>query len=314
MSLALIEDTAVLANDNPFDFDTIIDRFVCDKDVRNNSKDTYKRQLKPFFEWLLSNYSMNDIRNINKKDLYIYRNSLIDSGKTARTVNNYMTVVRQFFTWLSSNNLFSDISRGMKNLSIPEGFTKDCLSVSQVKEALSTFDISTNEGLRNYAIFNLLVRTGLRSVEISTANVGDIRQKCGQAVLNIRSKGRDSKDDFVILVDEALVPLRRYLITRGQLHEKDPLFVSDSNRSRGKSLSLRMIGHIIKEIFKKININDSRITPHSLRHTAISLSIANGASLIQAQAMARHADPKTTMIYVHNQDRIKSGAERFVII
>ncbi len=41
---------------------------------------------------------------------------------------------------------------------------------------------------------------------------------------------------------------------------------------------------------------------------------AMGASLIQAQAMARRSDPKTTMIYFHNHERIKSGAERYVII
>ena len=46
----------------------------------------------------------------------------------------------------------------------------------------------------------------------------------------------------------------------------------------------------------------------------LSGSGGGGASLQQAQAMARHTDPKTTMIYFHNLDRIKAGAERFIQI
>jgi len=297
-----------------FSIEDVIDRFIYSVDVKNNSKDTYRRQLKQFTDFVYKKYQDGDLSKVSRNDIVDYRNHLTQSQKTVRTVNGYITAVCNMFSWLEENETIKDISRGVKKLKPPPGFSKDCLTVSQIRQILSNFDLTTNEGLRNYALFNLMVRIGLRSVEVSTATVGDIRQKCGQAILEIQSKGCDSKDDFVILVDEVLIPLRRYLITRGQLVEQDPLFVSDSNRSRGEKLSLRMIGHIIRESFKKININDSRITPHSLRHTAISLSIANGASLTQAQAMARHSDPKTTMIYVHNQDRIKNAAERFIII
>ena len=180
--------------------------------------------------------------------------------------------------------------------------------------ALASFDTNTTEGLRDYALFNLLIRTGLRTVEVSRATVGDLRQESGEAILQVQGKGRDSKDDFVLLVDETLRPLRKYLASRGALSEKDPLFSSTSNRTNGEPLKERTISWIIKEALRKIDIDDSRITAHSLRHTAVSLSIKNGASLIQAQAMARHSDPKTTMIYFHNHERIKSGAERFIII
>ena len=182
------------------------------------------------------------------------------------------------------------------------------------KNSFIFFDIETLEGLRDYALFNLLVRTGLRTVEVSRATVGDLRQDSGEAILQIQGKGRDSKDDFVLLVDETLRPLRKYLSSRGALSQNDPLFTSTSNRTNGEPLKERTISWIIKETLRKIDIDDSRITAHSLRHTAVSLSIKNGASLIQAQAMARHSDPKTTMIYFHNHERIKSGAERYVII
>ena len=91
-------------------------------------------------------------------------------------------------------------------------------------------------------------------------------------------------------------------------------FSSTSKRTNGEPLKERIISWIIKETLRRIDLDDSRLTAHSLRHNAVSLSIKNGASLIQAHAMPRHSDPKTTKIYFHNHERIKSGAERFIII
>lgn len=297
-----------------FGFDVLIERFIASIDVKMNSKSTYKRQIKPFIEWISGKYSVNSLRSLEQQDIYLYKEFLIKSGKSAYTISGYLTAVRKFFEWLESQKIFPNIARSVRGLKKPRGFRKECLTTDQVKSALGVFDTLTSEGLRDYALFNLLVRTGLRTVEISRATVGDLRQEGGEAILLVQGKGCDSKDDFVLLVEATLKPLRKYLSSRGPLSEQDPLFCSISNRTRGKPLKERTISGIIKETLRKIDIDDSRITAHSLRHTAVSLSIKNGASLIQAQAMARHSDPKTTMIYFHNHERIKSGAERYVII
>lgn len=313
MSLALLEYNTTV-QESIFDAEDLIERFISGIDVKINSRNTYRRQIKPFIEWILNKYSLENLRLLDQQDIYSYKESLIKSGKSSYTISGYITVVRKFFEWLESKKIFPNIAKSVKGLKKPKGFRKDCLTVEQIRTALASFDIETQEGLRDYALFNLLVRTGLRTVEISRATVGDLRQESGEAILQIQGKGRDSKDDFVLLVDETLRPLRKYLASRGALSEKDPLFSSTSNRTNGEPLKERTISWIIKETLRRIDIDDSRLTAHSLRHTAVSLSIKNGASLIQAQAMARHSDPKTTMIYFHNHERIKSGAERFIII
>ena len=297
-----------------FNADDLIERFIASIDAKVNSKSTYRRQIKPFIEWILEKYSFDGLRLLNQQDIYTYKETMLKDKKSAYTISGYLTAVRKFFEWLESQKIFPNIAKNVKGLKKPKGFRKECLTTDQIRSALASFDTTTNEGLRDYALFNLLVRTGLRTVEVSRASVGDLRSESGEAVLYIQGKGRDSKDDFVLLVDETLRPLRKYLASRGALSENDPLFSSTSNRSNGEPLKERTISFIIKETLRKIDIDDSRITAHSLRHTAVSLSIKNGASLIQAQAMARHSDPKTTMIYFHNHERIKSGAERFVII
>jgi integrase/recombinase XerD len=313
MSLLAIQYEEVSV-EGTFDAEAMAEQFINAMDVKGNSRSTYRRQIKPFFEWLQARYSLSEMQSLRHLDIVAYKEHLIQAGKSSYTVNGYLTVVRKLFEWLESQKLFPNVAKNVKGLKSPRGFRKECLTVEQIREALAAFDTTTGEGLRDYAIFNLLVRTGLRTVEITRATVGDLRQQCGQAVLWVQGKGRDDKDDFVILVDETLRPLRKYLASRGPVSNDAPLFSSTSNCSQGKPLQERTLRGIIKTVLRKIDIDDSRITAHSLRHTAVSLSIKGGASLIQAQAMARHADPKTTMIYFHNHERIKSGAERFVTI
>ena len=73
----------------------------------------------------------------------------------------------------------------------PKGFRKDCLTVEQIRTALASFDIYTPDGLRDYALFNLLVRTGLRTVKVSRATVGDLRQEGGESILQIQGKSSE---------------------------------------------------------------------------------------------------------------------------
>lgn len=60
---------------------------------------------------------------------------------------------------------------------------------------------------------------------------------------------------------------------------------------------------------KEAGIESERITAHSLRHTAVTLALLAGATVQEAQAMARHSSINTTMIYAHNIDRLETPAE-----
>jgi integrase/recombinase XerD len=99
------------------------------------------------------------------------------------------------------------------------------------------------------------------------------------------------------------------------LHEGyTPLFYSLSRRNYGESLSLRSYQRIVTDAYDAAGVIDTGKpkTAHSLRHTAISNAINNGAPLPKVQSMARHANIATTMIYFHEIDRIKTPAEDFI--
>jgi integrase/recombinase XerD len=297
---------------NSTDLLEMVKRFIESQDVSQSSKATYYRELKQFNRWLGEADRINTLHTLHRRDILAYREHLLTLGKSSYTIDGYMTAVRKLFEWLESEKIYPNIARGVKGTKKAKGFRKDCLTPFQIREALESIARGNLEGLRDYALFNLLIRTGLRTVEVARAQVGDLRQESGEAVLWVQGKGRSTKDDFVVLVEETLKPLRGYLSARGEMSDTTPLFASISDRNCGLPLTTKSISRIIKNILRRIDLNDKRLTAHSLRHTAISLSIKGGASLEQAQAMARHTDPKTTLIYFHNAARIESGAEKFI--
>jgi integrase/recombinase XerD len=290
----------------------LIQMFLDAQDVAESSKRTYERQLRQFVNWLHATGRDQNLGQLRREDVLAYKKWLADAGKSSYTVSGYLTVVRKLFQWLESEKIYPDVTRNIKGAKRARGYRKDCLVPSQIREVLGGIDTRTIVGLRDYALINLLVRTGLRTIEVARAEVCDLRQESGEAVLWIMGKGSVSKDEFVLLVDGALKPLRAYLSAREPLRLGAPLFCSESDRNRDEALTTRSISRIVKTALRRVGMDDTRLTAHSLRHTAITLAIKHGARIEQAQAMARHSSIATTMVYAHNLKRIEDGAEKYV--
>ena len=286
--------------------DALIERFLSAQDIKPTSQQAYRRLLRPFFRWL----THEGIRSPNREDILAYKRALEAQGRSAFTLSNYLVVVRRFFEWAEGMKLYPNIAKGVKGAKHPRGFKKDPLTVDQAKELLASLDRSTVLGKRDFALINLLLRTGLRTIEAVRADVGDIRQQSGEAILWIHGKGRDAKDEFVLLTEKTLKPINEYLAERGKTEDAEPLFASLSDMNQGQRLTTRSVSRIIKSYLRKIGLNSDRLAAHSLRHTAITLALKGGATIQEAQALGRHANINTTLIYAHNIDRLTQAPER----
>lgn len=311
--LATVSQAAIVKQDS---LETLIQAFLDSQDIKPASKATYFRSLKQFTAWLQDTGRAGHMDTLNRLDILAYRDSLLEAGKSAYTIQAYLASVRQLYAWLETEKVYPDITRGIKPGKKPRGFRKDILSEDSLRLVLASIDTDSLEGKRDYAIVNLLARTGLRTVEVQRAAIGDLRQEPGleasERVLWIQGKGRDSKDDYVLLTAAAVQPITDYLRARGKTQDTEPLFCSCSDRNAGQALTTRSLSRIVKQALRAAGLDSDRLTAHSMRHTAISLAVAGGASLQQVQAMARHTDPKTTMTYFHNLNRIQNGAERYI--
>lgn len=283
----------------------LIDSFCEAQDVRQDSRDTYGRGLKQFFLWLQA----QGITNPNRETILQFKDYLTSKDLSPSTISAYLTTTRKFFEWTSSKGLYMNIAEGVKGAKKPRGFRRDSLTVSQVKELLTSLETDTLQGKRDYAMLNLMVRTGLRSIEVIRADVQDIRQDSGEAVLWIQGKGRDSKDEFVLLTEETLKPIQAYLSVRGT-KDNEPLFTSNSDRNHNGRLTTRTVRRIVKDKLKGIGLISGRLSCHSLRHSAITLSLQAGATIQEAQALGRHSNVNTTLIYAHNINRVMNAPEK----
>lgn len=283
-----------------------ITRFLNSQDITKTSQRTYQRSLRQFQQWITETGTTSPSR----EDILTYKDYLQERGLSAFTVSNYLVAVRKLFEWAEGLKLYPNIAKGVKGARKPRGFMKDPLTLSQIKNMMGSLDRSTLQGKRDYALINLLVRTGLRLIEVSRANIEDMRQEGGEAVLWIQGKGRDSKDSFVLLTGETLTPITDYLRERGRTKDGEPLFASLSDRNKGQGLTPQAFNRIVKRTLRGVGIDSGRLTPHSLRHTAITLSLQAGATLQEAQALARHANINTTLIYAHNINRLAHAPER----
>jgi len=306
----VVKQAQDVATVNPQRIEELVDRFIEAQDVKQSSKLLYRRTLKQYFKWVESkSYLLSEIA---RPQLLQYKEELLSSGMSSLTVGSYITSVRRFYEWTEANKYYPNVAKGIKTPKRKQQFKKQPLLPAQATALLSYYQ---DKALRDYAIVNLLLRTGLRTIEVIRANVEDITFKGSQRVLLVQGKGRDERDNFVLLTDKAYQPIAEYLATRGNVNSSEPLFTSTSNNSNGERLSTRTISYIAKEGLKAIGLDERSFTAHSLRHTTAVNILRAGGSLETAQFTLRHSNPATTQIYtatLNEERRLQNSGEALI--
>ena len=281
----------------------IFERFINYLDASPKTVETYKKALRQFFNYI----GVHGIRQPQREDVLAFRDDLKASGLKPTTVQNYITATRIFFKWTEQEGLYPNIAEHVKGAKLDKNHKKDYLTSRQAKEVLANVETDTEEGLRNYAILSLMVTGGLRTIEVSRADVGDLRTVGENTVLFVQGKGREEKTEYIKVSAPVEKAIRTYLKARDLTTEEQPLFTSTSNNSRGKRITTRTVSAIVKNALKNAGYDRARLTAHSLRHTAITLALLAGREITEVQQFARHANLNTTMIYNHALDQDKNG-------
>jgi integrase/recombinase XerC len=238
------------------------------------------------------------------------------------TVAQYLRTVKQFFVWLSSNGLYPNVAANVHAPKIrhdehkKEALTAaDVLTVeNDIKNRFSEFHAAnkkdlvgkeqrySEQGKRIYAMYLLAVNCGLRTIELSRANIKDIVVKNGQAWLYVWGKGHSEADQKKPLAPEVFNAINDYLKSRTDVTNGNrPLFVSTGNRSKGQRIAETTISKMLKGVLISAGYNSDRLTAHSLRHTAGTNVQEITGNLYLTQQYMRHASPTTTEIYLHNE-------------
>lgn len=304
METMIIESREQQLTEQTFTAD-LFTRWTAYLDATPKTIETYTRNIRPFAYYLKD----NGIRRPSRDDVITFRDQLKDKYKPS-TVQAYIMAVKLFFSWTAQAGIYPNIAEKVKGAKLDTEHKKDYLTEKQVVKMFSGIDRTTLKGKRDYAILSLMVTSGMRTIEIVRANIGDMRPIADFTALYVQGKGHDEKNTFVKIAEPVELAIRDYLTARGKADSSEPLFASDAHRNAGERMTTRSISRIVKNHLKAAGLNSDRLTAHSMRHTAATLNLLNGGTIEETQQLLRHTNINTTLIYSHALERAKNNSEQ----
>ncbi len=278
---------------------------------RPQTKRAYRNDLVQFFwaEFDTDEVTLDLARQVTFVHVNAHLERLDHAGAKVSTIRRRLSTVRGFFDWLVAMEV-TRVNPASRQLvrRIQKGDYRDrplkVLTVSQARRLLEATEQAGKAAVRDHAMLMVMLHCVLRRSEVSRMDVGHIRQTGPYWILDLpETKG--GADQFVKIpahvVEEVNMMKGVYGISAG------PLWRSMSNNARGKRLSPAAIYEMVRRTAKRAGLT-SDIGAHTMRHTGCTLAIESGATIQQVQAHARHKNIDTTLVYVHQRDKLKNSA------
>ena len=275
----------------------IIKIFLSSKELEGCSKRTinyYKETLDKF-----ENKFKKSIKDIKTDEIREYLTKhKIQTNCSAITIDNIRRILSSFFSWLENEDYIikSPIRRIHK-----------IKTTSVIKEIISDENIEKIRdycsNIRDLAIVELLISTGIRVGEIVNLNINDIDFENRSCIV----LGKGNKQREVYFDAKTKIHLKQYISKRKD--NNNALFVS--LKKPHQRLSISGIELIIRNLGNKTNIK--KIHPHKFRRTLATMAIDKGMPIEQVQKLLGHVKIETTMHYAMvNQSNVKISHRKYI--
>ncbi len=221
---------------------------------------------------------------------YVLRRAQSSGGATARQVAK---ALRNFLRALRlQGEIDIDLAAAVPALATRPARLPEALKPEQTRQLLASCDLSSAEGLRDYAILLLLARLGLRAGEVVTMRLSDLDWSSGELI--VRGKGmRCDRLPMLQDVGEALVA---YLCQARPKSSSLQVFLRLQAPWRGLARG-SAVGSIVRRALQRAGLDPRHKGAHLLRHTLATEMLRRGASLSQIAQILRHRNTQTTEIY-----------------
>jgi len=276
---------------------------------RQATRRAYRSDLVDFFG--TEDITLEMVLDISFVHVNQYIASLEAGGAKATTIRRRVAAIRGFFDWLEAlgaiekNPAHRQLIRKVKSVR-----NKDrVLVVLTTEQANQLLHTAAETNLRNHAMMATMLHCVLRRSEVASMDVEHVRLIGKYWILDLPTT-KGGADQYVKIPEHVVELIEEhkdhYGIATG------PLWRSHARRNPGGRLTPTSIYRIVRDTAVKAGLPD--IGAHTLRHTGCTLAIDNGASLQQVQTHARHKQIETTMVYVHQRDRLRDSAADFIRI
>ncbi len=276
-----------------------------------HSRRAYAQSLRDFFAWVETPPAA-----VTSRQIIAYRETLAAAGKRAATVNRHLAAIRALYSAALDEGLLTrNPAAGVTTLETGREGSTPALTREQVQAMLRAIDRTTLQGLRDYALILLLVRTGLRREEAARARVEDLQQQQGHWTLRVTRKGGGPQ---LVKVPADVYRALRAWLDAAALRD-GALWRSLTRTGRGRAMVYQVGPALTTDgILKSVQQRARRggisipISPHALRATFITLALDGGAPLHKVQYAAGHADPRTTERYHRTKSNLDDHASDYI--
>lgn len=246
-----------------------------------------------------------DLLTLERDDLARFIKHLNETGLEPKSIARVLVTVRNLYKFLLLDGYIKrDPSANLESPKSWQSLPK-FLIAEEVERLLDGPDVSTQLGLRDKAMLEVLYATGLRVTELVSLKLSDLNLDMGFLI----TLGKGSKERTVPLGQSAINWTKKYLSVRAKiLGQKDSsyLFIT----LKGQPLTRQSFWKLIVSYGEKAKIG--HITPHLLRHSFATHLLENGADLRSVQMMLGHSDISTTQIYTHvTKERLKEIYKKY---
>ena len=282
--------------------------------------ENYRLYLERFLEISQEILNKDDIKptDIDRELLRKYRLRLNrygseNGGDDLKTITQtyHLIALRGFLKYLTRREIKS-LDPSLVDL--PHVIRKQVtfLHFDEVEDMLAQIDTSTESGLRDRAIIELLYSGGLRVSELVGLDRGSINLERREFMV----RGKGSKDRPIFISQSAADRVQDYLDARSD--SLPALFLNNSRNTQTvdtsgnyRRITARSVERIVEKYARLAGIT-KHVSPHTLRHSFATDLLMNGADLRSVQSMLGHADISTTQIYTHVTDaHLKEIHEKF---
>lgn len=277
--------------------DNLLTRFFEDKRLYGLSETTlryYEGVLTYFNDWVKKGFD-----SITTDDIRDYFTFLSEEKKvTPTTLDNERRVFNSFYNYCVVNGLLYtnpvkkiDKIQGQKKIKKP--FTNQEIIVMR----------ENFKNLREEAIFELLLSSGMRVGELVGLNKSDLNMTNNTVIV----KGKGNKERECFFNDLAKHKIQTYLESRND--DNPALFVNLDKRAN--RFKINGVERIIRDLGMRSGVNDCH--PHKFRRTFATKLLHKGVPMEQIQQYLGHVNIETTQLYaVSNDDELEYNIKRYV--
>lgn len=263
------------------------------QEVKHSSDNTlmaYRNDLKKLQSYL-EKQEITSVAKISATNLNSYVLLLEKEGLSPASVSRNIAAIKAFIWYLIRHGIITgDPSECIKPPKVQKK-SPSLIDASMVDKLIGQTDLSTNKGIRDRAILELLYATGIKVTELISMRVSDINLNgryitCGERRERNIPFGQSAKS-----------ALQVYLNIRALHFDKNKSEILFLNSS-GEQLSRQGLWKILKAYAKSLGL--SGINPNTIRHSFAAHLIDNGADLGSVQEFLGHADITTTQLYLQH--------------